>query len=102
MESSNQGKATRTVTVANRAGLHARAALLVAKCARGYPTTKVELVRDRYRVEATDMLQMLSLGAQQGQVLALEATGADAEAALDALATLFAAKFHEEDADTTP
>ncbi len=45
MEAMNQPKATRTVTVANRAGLHARPALLVANCVRKFQA-KVELVTE--------------------------------------------------------
>lgn len=96
MEAMNQAKATRTVTVDNRAGLHARAALMVFNCAREFQA-KVELVMGRQRVDAGDMLQMLSLGAAQGTTLVLEATGPDAQRAIEALQTLFAAKFHEED-----
>ncbi len=95
MEAMNEAKATRTVTVANRAGLHARSALLVANCVRKFQA-KVALISGRERVDATDMLQMLSLGAAQGQTLVLEAVGPQAEEALDALVELFAAKFHED------
>jgi phosphotransferase system HPr (HPr) family protein len=87
---------TRNVVVANRAGLHARAALMVFQLARTFQA-KVEIVMDRQRASAGDMLQLLSLGAAQGQSLVLEASGPDAEAALDALADLFAAGFHEEE-----
>jgi len=86
------------VTVANRAGLHARAALLVANCVRQYQA-KVELVMDRQRVDALDMLQVLSLGAARGQSITLEATGVEAEAVLDSLERLFAAGFHEDEAE---
>ena len=92
----DQPKVTRTVVVANRAGLHARAALMVFNLARTFQA-KVEIVTDRQRASANDMLQLLSLGAGQGQELILEATGADAQSALDALAQLFTAGFHEDD-----
>jgi phosphocarrier protein NPr len=93
----DQPQATRTVTVANRAGLHARAALMVFNLMRSFPA-KVEIVMDRQRARADDILQMTTLGATQGQELIIEATGPKAEAALDALAQLFAAGFHEDDA----
>jgi phosphotransferase system HPr (HPr) family protein len=69
---------------------------MVYKLAQQFPA-KIEIVMDRQRASATDMLQLLSLGAAQGSELTLEATGPDADAALDALAQLFAAGFHEED-----
>jgi len=98
MVAMNPAQASRTVTVANRAGLHARAALLVANCVREFQA-KVELVMDRQRVDALDMLQVLSLGAGQGQSITLEATGVEAEAVLDSLERLFAARFHEDDGE---
>jgi len=90
---------TRTVTVANRAGLHARAALLIAKLAREHDV-EVALVKDSQLAEASNMIQMLSLGAKQGDELVLEAKGPKAQQALSALEQLFAAKFYEEDEDT--
>jgi phosphocarrier protein HPr len=90
----SQVTASRSVVVTNRAGLHARAATLIAKLARGFEA-KMELVKERQRVEATDVLQILSLGAAPGCELLLEATGSDAEQALDAMVQLFAEKFGE-------
>jgi phosphotransferase system HPr (HPr) family protein len=93
----DQPKATRIVVVTNRAGLHARSALMVYKLAQAFPA-KIEIVMDRQRASANDMLELLSLGAAQGTELTLEASGQGADAALEALAGLFAAGFHEEDA----
>jgi phosphocarrier protein len=90
----SQPKATRTVTVVNREGVHARAATLVAGTVRRFQA-KVELIKDRHRVDGTDVLQILSLGAGEGEQLQLEAAGLDAEAALDALVALFQSKFGE-------
>jgi phosphotransferase system HPr (HPr) family protein len=92
-------KQTRTVTVDNHAGLHARAALLIAKLAREHEVA-LALVKNSQAAEATSMIQMLSLGAKHGDELVLEATGPRAEEALDALKRLFAEKFYEEDEDT--
>ncbi len=94
----NQVTHTRTVTVANRTGLHARAALLLASLAREYEV-KVLLVRDSDRVDVADMIQVLSLGVRQGQELLVEVTGPQAEAALDAVVRLVDARFHEEETD---
>ncbi len=98
MEAMNPAQASRTVTVANRAGLHARAALLVANCVRDFQAS-VELVMDRQRADALRMVEVLSLGAAQGRSITLEATGPEAEAVLDSLERLFAARFHEDDAE---
>jgi phosphocarrier protein HPr len=96
----SQPTATRTVVVANQAGLHARAALLIAKLVRRLQEQgplRVELVDAAQRVDAADMLQLLTMGAKQGQQLTVEAEGAAAEEAVEALAELFAARFHEEE-----
>lgn len=89
MSSSN---ASRTVVVANPEGLHARAALLVRELAQRFHA-RVEISKGPLRVDATDVLQMLSLCAEQGDQLQLEASGEQAEAALDELSGLFARQF---------
>ena len=90
----SQVKATRTVTVANPDGLHIRAASLIAKLTGQVPA-KVELVKGNRRVDATNVLQIISLCALEGEQLLLEATGRDADAVLEALAQLFENKFDE-------
>jgi len=89
-----QTKATRTVTVTNPDGLHIRAASLIAKLTGQLPA-RVELVKGSQRVDATNVLQIVSLCALEGEQLLLEAIGRDAEAALEALAELFENRFGE-------
>jgi phosphotransferase system HPr (HPr) family protein len=85
----------RTVVVANRAGLHARACVMIADTARGYDA-KVTIHKEDLQVLSTDVLQLLSLVALQGTPLELEAVGRDAADVLEALERLFADKFGEE------
>lgn len=80
--------------MANPDGLHIRAASLVAKRTSRLPA-KVELIKGNRRVDATNVLQIVSLCALEGDQLLLEATGQDAEAALDALVDLFENGFSE-------
>jgi phosphotransferase system HPr (HPr) family protein len=87
-------KFSRSVTVANPEGVHARVAMLLAQTVRQFHS-KVALVKERHRVDGTDVLQILSLGAAEGEQLQLEAVGPDAEAALEALVRLFTSKFGE-------
>ncbi len=47
-------------------------------------------------VEGTEVLQILSLGAGPGERLSLEATGDDAQRALESLEELFLGKFGED------
>jgi phosphotransferase system HPr (HPr) family protein len=86
---------SRTVMVQNRAGLHARACVLIAEVARRF-AAKVTITKGNERVEATEVLQLLSLGAAQGEELSLDADGEDAPKVLAALEQLFAEKFGED------
>ncbi len=95
----SEPKATRRVTVANNTGLHIRPITLVAKLASQY-SARIEVVKDAQRANAKSVLELLSLGGQPGEEFVLEAEGEDAEAALEALARLFAAGFHEDEAET--
>ena len=87
-------KATREVAVTNEEGIHARAATLIAELVRRF-NSKVEMIKDGERVESTDVLQVLSLGAGPGSKLSLEAFGGDAEEVLDALVKLITDNFSE-------
>lgn len=90
-----QTTATRTVVVRNPQGLHLRAAMAIGQTAKPFES-KIELVRGDQRVEATDWLQILSLAAEAGTELVLEANGPDAEPALEALVRLFSENFGED------
>ncbi|HID75664.1 MAG TPA: HPr family phosphocarrier protein, partial [Planctomycetaceae bacterium] len=90
-----QFKQSRKLVVSNAEGVHARAATLIAKLLRKFQA-KVELVKGAERVEAGDVLQVLSLGAACGEELLAEAWGPDAPAALEALGRLFDHQFEDE------
>jgi phosphocarrier protein len=85
----------RTVTVANRQGMHARVAVMIAKEARKFKS-KVFLASGLNQVDATEVLQLLTLGAGQGEKLSLEGSGPDAKEAVDAVEQLFLRKFDED------
>ena len=89
------GTVTRTVVVTNPQGLHARPADLFVKLASQYQA-KVEVIKDGERVDGKSILAILTLAAVEGTQLTIEATGPDAEAALDALAELVVRNFDEE------
>ena len=55
------------------------------------------MVRGDERVDGKSILSVLTLAAAQGTELSIEATGQDAEAALDALSDLVAEGFAEEE-----
>jgi phosphocarrier protein HPr len=85
----------RTVIVANQAGLHARAAVMVVTEAKKFKA-RIVLTKGLHEVDATEVLQMMSLGAAQGEELSLEASGDDAAEAADAIEQLFLRKFDED------
>ncbi|HEV2972325.1 MAG TPA: HPr family phosphocarrier protein [Pirellulales bacterium] len=93
-------KLTRAVVVANSQGLHARPANLIMKLANQYES-RIELVKGNERVDGKSILEILTLGAEPGTNLIIEAAGPDAEAALEALAELFASKFADGEEENT-
>src|SRR5262245_52843507 len=91
-------KVSRTVVVSNPQGIHARPADLIVRLVQQYQA-KIEFVKDNHRVDGKSILELLTLAAEQGTQLVVEATGADAQQALEALAELFATNFAEYDKD---
>lgn len=85
---------TLTVTVTNPQGLHARPASAFVQTSLRF-SSKIEVIKDSERVDGTSILSLLTLGALEGTKLSIEATGSDAEQALEALAELFARNFDE-------
>ena len=82
-------RATRTVTIGWPAGLHARPSLAVAQIVRRF-TAEVRVRRGDETVDGSDILQLLSLGADHGEELELSAQGREAHQVLDELERLFA------------
>jgi phosphocarrier protein len=61
--------------------------------------SRIELVRDDRRVEARNIIDLLTLGAGPGTELVLEAEGDDAQAAVEALVRLVENGFADEQTD---
>jgi phosphotransferase system HPr (HPr) family protein len=89
---------SRVVVIQNEQGLHARPAELFVRLARQFES-RIEIDRDGRKVEATNIIDLLTLGAAKGTELILEAEGDDAQAAIDALAKLVESGFRQEEAD---
>ena len=85
---------SREVVVANSQGLHARPADMLAREARKWQS-RIELVSDAQRVDGKSILEVLTLAAEAGTRLVVEATGPDAREALEAIGGLFERKFNE-------
>mgnify|MGYP001456116620 CR=1 FL=1 len=89
---------SRTVTICNVKGLHARAAAKFVKCAEAFQAeiTVETLDNPAEQVGARSILGLMMLGASKGTVLELKAEGPDADQALDALVLLIESRFEEE------
>ena len=88
--------AHRTVEIINKRGLHARASAKFVKLAADYDA-EVTVSREGHSVDARSIMGLMMLGAGPGSVLELAAEGGDAEAVLDALSELVAARFEEDE-----
>lgn len=86
---------TRTVTIVNKRGLHARAAAKFVTVAEQFGAS-VDVVRDGQSVPARSIMGLMMLGAGLGATLELRAEGWDAKEALDALVALVEAGFNEQ------
>ncbi len=86
----------RTVTIVNSLGLHARAAAKFVKLAEGFDA-QISVTRNGETVHGGSIMGLMMLGAAAGCDILIEAAGAEAEAAVTALAELVAIRFEEED-----
>lgn len=87
--------ARRTVTLVNSRGLHARAAARFVKLAEGFEA-QIFVTRDGETVSGGSIMGLMMLAAAAGCEISIEATGADAEAAVVALTALVASGFDED------
>ena len=85
----------RTVKIRNARGLHARAAAKLAALAERYSSC-INVVRAGQSVPACSIMGLMMLGAGIGSEVTVEAEGWDAKEALDAVAGLVEAGFHED------
>ncbi|GAA1136344.1 HPr family phosphocarrier protein [Nocardioides aquiterrae] len=77
--------ATRTVTIADPLGLHARPAAEFVSAARGYQSDLVIRVGDA-TANCKSLLSVLKLGIAHGTVVVVEADGEDEDSAVEDLA----------------
>ncbi len=85
----------RTVTIRNRAGMHARPAALLVKTASGF-ASQIYLEKDSERVNGKSIMGVITLGATYNTPLKIIAEGPDEAQAVDALQKLFERRFEEE------
>ena len=87
---------TKELVVQNRSGIHARVSTMIAQRCKGF-TSEVRLRNGSTIADCRSVLDLLSLGASNGTVLRLEATGDDAAEVVDVISGLFANRFNEDD-----
>jgi phosphocarrier protein len=82
------------IVVANRLGLHARAAARFVQCANRFHA-RITVERNDERADGKSILGLLTLAAARGTELRLRAEGEDEDEALDELARLVRGGFGE-------
>ena len=85
---------TRSVTIQNSVGLHARPATFFIQKANSYKSS-IWVEKEDCRVNAKSLLGVLSLGITKGVTITLIADGADEAAAVSGLAELVDSAFSE-------
>lgn len=88
-------KAQRTVEIVNERGLHARASAKFVKLAATFQSP-VSVEKDGDVVDAQSIMGLMMLAAGPGSSILISAEGDDADAAVEALAALVAARFDED------
>lgn len=85
----------KTLTIRNRAGIHARPASLIAQLANKF-SCEVTLIRDDVAINAKSIMGVITMAAGYNTTLTLQADGPDEKEAADAFEQLFESKFEEE------
>ena len=93
--SQDPGAAKRTVVIKNELGLHARAATKFVQLAGKFPC-EVTVTKDGHDVNGKSIMGVLMLVASKGTTITIGAKGAQADAAVAALAQLVDDRFGED------
>src|SRR3989442_13797564 len=86
---------SRTVTVVNQLGMHARAAARFVHLAARFQA-RVRVARDSREMDGKSIMGILLLAAARGSAITISAEGTDEGDAVEALATLVEADFPED------
>ncbi|MDT8345215.1 MAG: HPr family phosphocarrier protein [Thermohalobaculum sp.] len=85
---------SRSLDIVNARGLHARASAKFVETVERFDA-HARVSRDGQSVEGDSIMGLLMLAAARGTAILVETEGPEAEALLDALATLVATRFGE-------
>ena len=86
---------SRTVTVVNQLGMHARAAARFVHVAAQFQA-QVRVTRDSREMDGKSIMGILLLAAARGSAITISAEGSDERDAVEALATLVQSGFGED------
>jgi len=87
---------TKEITVKNKLGLHARAAVKLVNLANRFESS-VSIEKDGNIIDGKSVLGTLTLAATKGSSIILRITGKDEEIALESLEALINDKFYEDE-----
>ncbi len=87
---------SRLLNIVNTRGLHARASAKFVQCAEKFEAD-IKVSKDGSSVSGTSIMGLMMLAAGPGCCILIEATGAEADAALTALEALVTDGFGERD-----
>ena len=85
----------KTVTVVNRAGLHARPSAMLVQLTKDF-ACNIYFEKGANRINAKSIMGIITLGAAYGSEIKIIADGEGEQAAVDSLVQLFESKFEEE------
>jgi len=85
----------KTVTIKNRAGIHARPAALLVQTANRF-SANILLEKDGEKINGKSIMGILTLAATYNSPIKIIADGSDEEDALQTICRLFETKFEEE------
>lgn len=86
----------RILTISNKLGLHARAAVKLVNLANRF-VSSVKIVKDGNEVDGKSILGILTLAATQGSQVRLKISGKDETSAAEALTELINNRFDEKE-----
>jgi phosphocarrier protein HPr len=91
--------ASREIVVSNKLGLHARPAMQFVDLANQFKSdiTVNKLGEEPAEADGKSVMQMIILAATEGTKMRIDATGDDADDAVNKLAELFDSKFGEDE-----
>jgi phosphocarrier protein len=85
---------TAEVTIKNKLGIHARPASVIVKKASEF-NAEIFMIKEGVRANLKSIIGVLSLGVKSGDLVIVESTGSDAQAALAAMIELADSNFGE-------